>query len=375
MTAPFDPAVAELVKGSHKVTAALTATTPGQPAVTLSLIGGRISWAEDRAPRVSATFRCALPDDAALLQLLDPRLRVRLALTITYTLPSGATSSAVVANLGLRDRRVVRPDAVVELEAASDEALVIDASGPAAYSDPRPALVTYADGPGWMATNISQSLAWLGGPDATVDRSAAPAASAQWDPAYSDQWDAIVDMADQLNLDVFDPGDRVFRIAPRPTVAGTSVFTVTTGSTGTLLSSDSGLGRDNWANFVTVAYEWSSSAGVPQRIWGTARVTSGPYKADTIGYKSLSERRDTATTQAAANKVAAAILGKLLSRSRTQTATTVAAWWVRPGHTVTIDLPLSSPAQHIVSWVDYDIDDMTMTLGTRLPDTASTIGE
>lgn len=371
----FDPSVADLVLGTHKVSASLTATTPGQAPVTLSLIGGRVSWAEDRAPRVSATLRCALPDDTSLLQLLDPRLPCRLALTITYTLPNGATSSAVVADLGLRSRLVTRPSAELVLEAASDEALVIDESLPTLYTGTGTYVDAIADGPGWLATLISEPLA-TGVPPRTVDRSAAPAAAIAWDQNYANTWDAIIDAADQLNLDVFDPGDRVFRIAPRPTVAGTSAFTITSGATGTLLDSGSTIARDNWANYVLVGYEWQDSTGATQKLWGSARVSAGPYAVNTVGYKVLYEdRTGAATTQAAADKVAASILAKLLSRSRTLTATTVAAWWVRPGDTVTVDLPLSAATKHLVSWVDYDIERMTMTVGTRLPDTASTIGE
>ena len=123
-------------------------------------------------------------------------------------------------------------------------------------------------------------------------------------------------------------------------------------------------------------YEWTAPGGEEETIYGTARVTSGPFDVDTVGHKILGETRSIATTQTAANAAAATLLGRMLARSRGLSVTTVACWWVRPRSTVTYYPSSGGDEQrHIVSSVAFDLEEMTMDIVTRLPDADSTIGE
>lgn len=383
-TAPFAPGVAELITGPHDVSATVTLTSPVLPdPLVLDVIGGRIGWDERRSPRVDGDLTCALPDGAAgmtALAALDPRTSTaRVALTITYVLPSGELDAHVVADLHLRDREVNRPGGDVRIRCTSDEALAIDASPTGTYGyeggdGTEPDTVTKANGPAWIA-GVYADLIHPEVPAGVVIT--APARPAEWPYGNPrDYWDSISDMADQLNIDVFDQGDRVLRIAPRTGVASNSVLALKSGPGGTVLRSRSGVSRDDFANFVIIRYVWTKpSTGEEMRVFGTARITAGPYNVTDNTYKSLVEERDSPTTQFAANLAAETILARMVSRSRSVNLTAVAAWWVRPGHTVTVDLPASDEARHLVSSVVFDLSEMTMDLATRLPDTLSVIGE
>lgn len=377
-TDPFSPAVADLITGPHQVAATLTATTPGYPALTLAVTGGRLAWDDSRSPRVQGSITVALPDDPTALDVLDPRRPVRVAVTITYTLPDGTPDAHQVVNLGLRDRTVRRPDADITLSLASDEALAIDAAPNAAEgydggTGSEPDTVTIANGPAFIRTLI-ENLVYPVAPAFVIT---APVAPVEWPYGNPrDYWDAITDIADQLNVDVYDQGDRTFRIAPRRAIASSSVLALTTGPGGTILASESSISRDDWANFVALRYEWtpSTTLGNTRREYGSARVNSGPYNVS-LGYRNYAEQRAMPTTRAAANNVAAALLGRMLSRSQGLRVTAVAAWWVRPGHTITVTLPTTAQERHLVAAVEFDLSEMTMTVTTRLPDNVSTIGE
>lgn len=372
-TAPFHPDVAALIAGPHEIGYSATATTTAGTTV-LAVNGGRVSLSDKRAPRVEATLRCPLPDEATL-EALDPRQRPRVALTVSYTLPDGTTDSHVVADLHLRDKRTRRTAGEMVLSLASDEALVIDSAALAGGGGG--VTETRSDAAGWLRTVIVEGLwntDYPAGPEFVIG--VPRNLECDWPSDVTDYWDSITDVCDQLDLEVYDEGDRIFRIVKRPQVAAASVLTVKGGPGGILLDDDAGVTREGWANFVVLRYEWTDAAGDRQTEYGTARVTAGPVAVDTVGYKNFAEVRDGPASIIGANRAAATVLARMLSRSRALTLTTVPAWWVKPGRTITYQ-PRDGAAEqrHIVADVDHDLDGMTMTVTTRLPDLDSTIGE
>lgn len=380
-TAPFDPSVRELITGVHTCGVSAEAVVPGFGTVPLSVTGGRIGWSERRAPRVTADLEVSTPTDSALIAAMDPRQRIRVLIRAAYTLANGAVDSQVVADLHLRQRTLSRPDSTMRLSLASSEALIIDsAPSPGTFGGgdgTEPDSVTIPDGPDRIRLQIRDglwNLEYPTGPAFVITAASEPAEIAL---GGRDDWDDIVvHIADQLDLDVYDAGDRVIRIAPRPTVASASVLEVKGGPGGVLLQSDSTINRDDFANFVILRYDWTNSAGVREDLVASARVDAGsPYNPDTTGYKIVVEDRNIATTQAAADRAAKNLLARMLSRSRGLSLTTVPAWWVRPGHTITYT-PENGPQQrHLVAEVEYDLAGMTMRVVTRLPDTDSVLGE
>ncbi|MDY0827540.1 hypothetical protein SK224_00200 [Microbacterium sp. BG28] len=99
------------------------ATLLGAPDRALGCKGGRITLNDSAAPHVTATVDVPIPD-AAVLGLLDPRIRRRVRIDATAVFAFGTQARSF--DLGLRDRRVRHADAVVTLVLASDEAILED---------------------------------------------------------------------------------------------------------------------------------------------------------------------------------------------------------------------------------------------------------
>lgn len=374
-TSPFAPEVEQLITGSHTQTFRAVAVLPDEGDLELDVLDHSVDWAEFRTPRVQARLDVTLPDNQDVLDQLDPRRLVRVKLFAGYVLPSGALDEQQVANLGLRRRTVTRDgesgDARMSLDLASDEALILDASGP----NPSAADGTYTQ-PSLATAVLTVFTQLLDGTPAAGPGfvNEAPNTGTVTIASAPHPWDALSDVAEQYDQQIYDNGDRVFRIAAREPVVSESALTLVGGPNGTVLSSSTGADRDNWANWVTLTYEWTDAAGASQSTGNYARVLPGsPFAPEQAGYKILTEVRDMPSTEAAAGKVAASILRRMLARARTYTIDAVPAWWLRPGHTVTVQLPLGDQERHLVAAVGFSPG--RMTIQTRLPDNASTIGE
>lgn len=364
-----DPYLADtwpLLTKSHRQRCAARATHPGwaQP-ITLDVERLTVSWDEARAPRVQATLSCKVPQDQATLDALDPRTGVRIQIDAGYVRPGGVQDVHTIADLGLRYRRVSRPDNTLELGAASDEALVIDNHWAGST-------LTASSVPDAMTTVLRQVF-----PAAAPTVSAAAGSAVTLDPV-TDRWTALDDLADRIDADIYDNGLRQWFITARPAVTGTAAAALKVGANGTVLDSDTGLTREGsatgWANRVVLEYDWRDQNGQDQRILATADVTSGPFAVTGPGMvKVFHETRDVPTTQAEANTVARNLLRRRLSAGRSMTLSSVAAYWLRPGMTVTVQLPLGPQERHLVSAVEFDPIEGRMTVVTRLPDNSSTI--
>jgi hypothetical protein len=247
------------------------------------------------------------------------------------------------------------------LTARSDEALVID-DAQRVGGDITPATTALA------ITVILQGH--FPGIAPTVIGPAGPAIT---QGPYEDRWDLINDFADRIGAQVYDDGLRNWYIATAPTLAN-PVHELAVGAGGTITASESGLDRDEWANKVVLRYRWRDTSDVEHTIVSTRRVTSGPYAAVVGNTKSLLVERTVATTQAEADLAAAALVARTVTRGRSFTVTAASAYWLRPGHTVLVTLPLGDPEKHLVQSVRFDLVTGLMQVTTRLPDNTGTIG-
>jgi hypothetical protein len=196
----------------------------------------------------------------------------------------------------------------------------------------------------------------LGGPAVAVDK-------------VEDRWQALVDLADRINAQVYDDGLRRWHLDPVPVVlAGTPDLAVTVGTGGTVLVAEEGIERDTWHNYVLLVYRWRNAAGVDQQVVATAYVSGGALGVlGDAGRRIYREQRNVATTQAEANLAAAAVLARVYSRGATLTIRAVAAYWLRPGHTVDVTLPDGQTRRRLVARVSFDVTAGTMDVSTRLP--------
>lgn len=373
-TAPFDPSVALLVTDAHEqvVSASAVLLDGAGDVLPLDLLPGSVlERDETRSPRVTAQLTCAVPDQATIDQL-DPRAGVRVRIDAGYRLSSGAFDIHQVADLGLIRRTVRRPDNVLTLDLSSDEARIVESGGWFPLVNARPTLTTYQSGPWWIQWQLQGVVPGLRVVNA--DPSTDPV---ELPDTFPDRWDMIADVADQLDADVYDPGDRTFYITPRTYATAVPSARLSVGALGTITRSAASLDRQDWANWVGINYLWTGADGTPHQQIGSAMVTSGPLRVDgPAGWRTyLLTRHDHPTTAAQANRSAATLLRRLLSRSRSLDLDAVAMWWLSPGATVTVQLPTGGQERHIVSSVRFDLARHTMAVTTRLPDTANVIGE
>lgn len=334
---------------------------PDGETIPLDLEAGRLSWDETRAPRVAATGLIvkALTDEAALTRL-DPRTGCRLRIDAGYRRPDGSEDVQTIANLGLRARPVSRPADTMTLDALSDEALLIDAAPVIGGAFTRTSTYLMIQ----VVVSTIGAVTW---------NATAPVGPAVTQGPYDDLWDLCNDLADRVAAQVYDDGLRTWNYAPAPAIA-TVVHDLSVGPTGTVTASESGLDREEWANKVTLRYRWRDTSDVEHTITSTRRITSGPYAAVAGNTKSLVIERPVSTTQAEADLAAAALVARTVTRGRSFTVSAVSAYWLRPGHTVLVTLPLGVPEKHLVQSVAFDLATGLMQVTTRLPDNTGTIG-
>ena len=343
-----------------QVVRAIAVPGTGTPFPLALLPGSRVQWDDTRAPRVTASLVCR-PVSAAQAAALDPRTGARVKIDAGYRRAGGIEDVWPLVDLGIRVRRRTRTAAteVLTLAAASDEALVIDASPTVATS------LTAAS----TAAALRQVL------DATLSPSpvltvlaAGPAVALT---PVTDRWSSLREALEGAGLEAWDNGLRAWTIGPRPSLAAVSVVTLATGATGTVTDLDDTVDRDAGFNMVLYRYSWRDQ-GVDQTITSTAYVASGPLAiTGPAGRRIYAEGRDTPTTQATANAAAADVLSRMITRGETDTATAVIAWWLRPGHTATVLRPNGDPTRQLVQAVDMDLAAGRMTVTTRTPSTTA----
>lgn len=368
LTAPFDPAWSSRLGGALTMTTAVQVTGPDIAPITLDVVSGNVTWAEDQAPHVQATLTCRIPDSQTVLDALDPRLNRRVVVTAGYRVP-GASEAHVVADLMLTERVVKRDDGThqMEIRAVSDEMRVID-------TQPINASRTFgptSDG----GRAIADLLAWglSGGPAAStpIEVTASGTFVAADDSLVIDRedqiWSSIQDIADRIGAWVYHDGVGGLHVVPQPTKAGSASAILGVGTGGTVRSSEAALSRDAWANTIVVQYSWYD--GDQRTAWGYAEVTSGPFAVAAVGRKVIKVVIERKGTAAEAQASARQMLSRAISRGRSLSIEYGhAPLWVRPGQTVTVQLVTGPQERHLVSKVDLDIPSGRGHITTRQPE-------
>lgn len=382
--APVPAALADVVAESHTQWVTLEySTNRGSTWAPLDLIDGTVTWQERRAPRVLADLVAAFPDQATV-DALDPRRYVEGRLVAHYVMPDGSTQDLAPVRLHLRQRGSAQPDGNMRLVFASSEALWLDGSsvplvdGPANYDPP----LAFLDPVGTIRNYLRDSMA-PGEPGSTVTVSADVIRPNLYvaENTTVDTWQWLQDLADACEVDIFDNGDKVLRIAARPVRPGlVDAAAFSEGVNSTLLESDSVVSREEFANSVYVRYRYASknaSTGdtYTQSVYGMASIASGPYSPAQAGYRFVMETKEGRVDQGTANQAARVLLAQLLSRSRSLQFHAVPQWWLRPGDTVTVQVVGGQAVRQFVSELGFDIADRRMTIRTRLPDTTTAITE
>jgi hypothetical protein len=321
------------------------------------------------SPYIQASVTCKVIEDAALLAALDPRNGCRVTIYMGYVYDGFIDDVHPLADLHVRERRVNRPANTITLTLASDEALAEDykrlAWGPHASTVGLNEFVTSHAGfsvvPG-PVTVVS---------DFPEKHGAAELADMVQDVGQ-DSLSMIADAAERLDARVYVDGDRTWRIARKAEISGVAALKLFSGPEGTIFDSEAILtrGRDAGSGFhnaVTLKYLWKDSAGNDKRMFGNAVISSGPYATATVGYMGLYEEREYPVSQATANAAAANVLRSKARRGHQATLAAHAAYWLRPGHTVTLQLPSGAQERWLVRQVRFTPSTGTMTLALNQP--------
>lgn len=357
MTAPWPLEVADLLPVPHETTCRAEAVlTQGGDPVPLELLRVELVWDETSAPRVRGTIAARVPDDLALVRALDPRVGARVRVHVGYRLGTGKVNEQLVADLGIRVRDVIRPDDELALELASDEALVMDNE-----------LLNYSGNTGENVLTVLRSCIIngvnTGGtgyfPTVTVDPSLDSTLEFPSPLGGLETWDAIEAMAGQLGADVFDDGLRGWQLTRKVPYPAPSRAQLRTGEGGTITRSRSRMTRELWANLVRL--DFNDDYGQQQQL-------TGPFAAyGNAGLRALRFARPVrAHHSGGADAQTARALTTWLSRGRSLNVEAVAAWWLRPGHVVSVQLPTGNQERHLVARASFGWPADTMTLDLRL---------
>jgi hypothetical protein len=333
----------------------------------LHLDAATLTFDENYAPFAMLRARTTVPETQEALDRLDPRRFPRVDVTLGYRFHDGLEETEHVASLGLDQRSVERPSNVVNLVAQGDERLVIDRG--VGYS---PVTFTPED----EAFGAIVRLIRLAIPDARTRDDGTRIYG--WVPADQtvvvepgdNPMTAVLDVADRVgDLWVYADGLGVWHITRRPVLASTPFLSLTVGERGTIVRSTSSLGRNEWANAVLLRHAWRE--GDQDRsvvVW--AETSTGDLRPARVGRKLIVHDRTTPIDYVTASQSATSLLRRASSRGRSLTLEAVADYRLRPGHTISVQLPLGDPELHLVSAVHFEQPDGIMTIQTRVPDDA-----
>lgn len=364
LTAPYVEDVEERITRSVQHVCRVTAYPLAGEPVELALADrASITFDEAWSPHIQSRLSLAAEDAAALLAVLDPRFRCRIRIQAGYVYGGGLEDVHDLAVLHLR-----KINNSLELEADSDEGLAQDAKH------------TRADGYP-PKTGINEVVLWAA---SRALHPEIPEVVSEFPPRYgadklteleldpgADYWDLISDVAARVGVWIHVGADGRWYIKPRPVLASRTALKLHSGPGGTITSPvDHSLDRDTFNNEVALRYSWTDDARNDYEVTGTAAVPgSGLLGVERIGRLTYFEERSGPVTQAQADAAAQTVLAYRITGGNGIRLEAVAAYWLRPGHTVTVQEPGQGQDRHLVRAVTFDPVAAVMTVETRKPET------
>lgn len=355
----------------HEVTVTAVSGGDGYP---LDMEDVEVTLSEDWAPYAQVKVTIAAPEDQSLLDdVLDPRRDCRLVVQAGYTYPNNTRQMGLLADVGLRARPLRRPADTVELDGGSGEYRAQDYRA-LWWADMERSGITEAVS--WLA---GYAEGWARGQKVQSDFPAGYGAKSLEGIEVTlgtDYWSLMADAAARTDTRVFCNEYGIWQVTRRVDKAGTPIHRLAVGEGGTITDSTADLNRDAWYNAVLLEYRWTDAQRVEHVVHGRALAQGAKYGVDAVGHKTHYERIERPVTEYAAGVAARAKLRTLLSRGRSRTITAAAAYWLRPGDTVEVQLPTGDPELHIVQSIRFNPLVGLMTVTTRQPlDVEITNGE
>ncbi|KAF0258774.1 hypothetical protein DOU02_06735 [Clavibacter michiganensis subsp. michiganensis] len=328
-----------------------------------------INFDEAQSPHVEWTATAKVPVTQADMDLLDPRRGVRALVTLGDS----------TLDLLLTERSIDRPSNTMKLTARSDEQVLMNnGTGTTTLTFP----------PGSEAHRSIQRIIREALPDAVFQDSGVRGFG--WTAPDEDYVVAPGDNAQQAAWEIADrAGDRwvyqdghVWRIRERPELAETPAAALTIGEDGVIVSSSTALTLDDFYNSVLVVHTWTTedldgegkTVRNERRAEGWASIMSGPFEVTgPAGRKTLRVERNYAGTRETAEAAARSLLNRTSSRGRSMSLAAVPTekdLALRPGDTISIQLPTGPAELHLISGITFSRPDSLMQITTRVPSDA-----
>ena len=368
ITEPYAEQALDTIRTTHRqrVTAKFYPTS-GDP-LDLVVNDGNVTLSEAWAPHAQVHLSCAGGLDLETLAKLDPRQAPLLEVHAGYIYPGGADDVQLLATAVLAERRVVQPGDSLELEANSEEMLAqdvvwLEATQTKSYAGLREAIEALL---AYMAGGKQTLVADFGAKfraDLTTGVELERGASV---------WEVIYHLALQAGRWLYVGADGTWRCTAKATQASTtSVYLAASGPGSIVTRVDDVLSRNGYYTAAMVTYTWKDSAGADQTMVGTwAPPAAAGMKGS--GQKTLVLDRRGKASQWGANEAARLTVRNMSTRGASYQVDAVAAYWLRPGHTVQVTLANGATVRHICKQVVFHLGNGSMTVTTREP---SNLGE
>jgi hypothetical protein len=369
LTDPFLPDVDERIRQSVEHVYSATAYPVTGAPIPLDVEDLSITLDEGWTTFIQATITAKVPEDQATLDRLDPRKNCRVKISLGYIYDGRVSDVHEMYDLHLRVREVLRPSNELRMVAYSDETRALDAKRRSSDAAP-------------PKTGINEIISYAANKAVYPDTAEIVS---DFNPGYGvnsftelglevgETFSSLmIDAASRLAVWVYSDGSRRWRITKRSEVAGVSAHKLFTGPDGTIFDSDTALQREDFFNSVCLKYVWKNGAGDEQVIYGEAHVPgSAGYGVDATGWNTFVEERQGPITQAQAKSAAQTVLRYKVTRGHGIRLQAVAAYWLRPGMTVTIQLPLGEQERQLIRTVTFHPPSGSMSITTRQPESVT----
>lgn len=347
-TAPYDErAGIEIADTLDATCVAKAVTAAGEPIETLDNINGVLTFDEAWAPHAQLELSFTSENPRAI----DPRRGARVHLFLGYRYAGGRLDEHLAADLQTTEWSGPR-DSALSLTAHSAELRLMDYVS-LGYT------YTYPLGSKIVDIIDAQITRALG----VVPLVRTYNSKTIYEPltinAASNMWDIIKALSDQADVWTYADALGRWHIIDRPVTVGASSVQVRSGPAGILNAVEDGMSREKWGNTVALSFAGGQTAYATRSIGplSTAEVgmalirvtTSAPWPGSTAG-----------------QEAAESMLRLVITRGDSQSLTALAAYWLRPGDTITTP----DSERVIVSRIRFTFPDSLMAITTRKVDNA-----